>query len=99
MPDHVHMLLSLNPDIALSDLMQRIKRQSSNWMKTSGLFPHFIGWGRGYFAASRSESEKAHQIDYIRFQKAHHMKKDSLCELKELMAGDSMNWEDWMDID
>lgn len=98
MPDHIHMLINLNPEVALSDLMQRIKRQSSNWMKSCGLFPHFNGWGKGYYAASRSESDKPQQIDYIRFQKAHHTSKDSLTELKEMMTGDGISWEDWKDV-
>ena len=38
MPDHVHMLIDLAPTISLSSMMQKLKRQSSDWMKKCGLF-------------------------------------------------------------
>lgn len=48
--DHIHILLSLNPQIALSNLIRDIKSKSSVWAKNSGLYPLFDGWEREYGA-------------------------------------------------
>lgn len=33
MPDHVHMLVDINPNISLSDFMQQVKHSSGNYMR------------------------------------------------------------------
>ena len=56
-PDHVHLLVSVPPNVSVSNLMQRIKGRSShkimqeyNEMRRQFWGRHF--WARGYFAAS-----------------------------------------------
>ena len=56
-PDHVHLLVSVPPNVSVSELMQRIKGRSSrkimeeyNEMRRQFWGRHF--WARGYFAAS-----------------------------------------------
>lgn len=70
--DHLHILLSLSPQIALSDLMRDIKAKSSMWAKSSGLFPLFQGWEKEYGAFSLSANHKEAVYDYIKSQDAHH---------------------------
>ena len=48
--NHIHILLDLHPSVSLSNLMLEIKRDSSIWMKQSGFFPEFDGWGKEYAA-------------------------------------------------
>ena len=72
MEDHVHILLEVHPSIALSDLVKSIKVASSKWMKESGLFPDFQGWGIKYCALTYSIKEKETLINYIKNQQAHH---------------------------
>ena len=55
--DHVHLLVSVPPQISVSDLMKRVKGRSSRRMlEEFGELSHqFWGrhlWARGYFAAS-----------------------------------------------
>ena len=55
--DHVHLLVSVPPQISVSELMQRIKGRSSRRMleEFGELSRQFWGrhfWARGYFAAS-----------------------------------------------
>ena len=38
MPDHIHIFLSLNPVIAISDLVKDIKRASNNWINYKGFY-------------------------------------------------------------
>ena len=70
--DHVHILLSLSPQVALSALVRDIKSKSSLWIKSSGLFPLFDGWEKEYGAFSLSASHKDAVYQYIAAQKPHH---------------------------
>lgn len=71
--NHLHILLSLSPEIALSDLMRQIKSKSSVWAKKSGLFPIFDGWANQYGAFSLSASHVDAVYKYIEGQQAHHL--------------------------
>src|SRR5271157_1771643 len=67
--NHVHVLLVLPPDMALSDAVRTLKANSSRWMRqTDRLF----AWQEGYgaFSVSPSQLERARQ--YIANQPAHH---------------------------
>ena len=55
--DHVHLLVSVPPNVSVSELMQRVKGRSSRLMlnEYTELKKQFWGqhlWARGYFAAS-----------------------------------------------
>ena len=47
MEDHLHILSDLHPSVALADYIRDIKVSSAKWMKASGFFPNFRGWGMG----------------------------------------------------
>ena len=86
MPDHVHVLISLSPEIALSAFMRELKAYSSKWIKESGLFPEFVGWGNGYGAFTRSMCAKSEVSKYIDNQKIHHAKCSLRDEYTEFMC-------------
>ena len=70
--NHVHLLISLSKNIALSDLTMTLKKDSSKWIKTNGTaFRHFH-WQDGYGAFSIGESQVGAVTDYIRGQKEMH---------------------------
>ncbi len=70
--DHIHILLSLHPTVALSDMMRDVKSKSSVWAQASGLFPLFVGWEHEYGAFSLSNSHKDAVYKYIESQQTHH---------------------------
>lgn len=87
--DHIHMLVSIRPDIALSDFMQVLKTETSKWIKDHiSLFPKFDGWGNGYAAFTYSERDKDMIRRYIINQKEHHKHKSFREEYIELL----MEW-------
>lgn len=90
--DHVHILLTLHPDIALSTLMRDIKSQSSVWMKKSGLFPHFDGWEREYGAFCVSASHKNAVYEYIDIQEEHHKTCLLNLEMRRLAERNGLRW-------
>jgi putative transposase len=71
--DHVHMLLSVPPNIAVSDLVQRLKGGSSRKMldEFGELRGQFWGqhlWARGYFVASSGNVTDEVIAQYIEMQ-------------------------------
>ncbi len=71
MPDHIHILISKNPDISEAELVQKIKANSSRWLKKYLLCRGFE-WQRGYGAFSYSKSQLESVKKYIRNQQEHH---------------------------
>jgi putative transposase len=72
MPDHLHMLIGMQPDIALSDLVREVKKSSSNFINEKRLVKGRFNWQEGFGAFSYSRSSLDAVIRYIRNQEAHH---------------------------
>jgi hypothetical protein len=72
MPDHVHILMALPPELALSHAMRALKANSSKWMNENG---HWFAWQEGYAAFSVSASNRAQVATYIRDQPDHHKRR------------------------
>lgn len=72
MPDHVHVLVGLNPAMRISDLVRDIKNNSSNFINHKGWLKQKFSWQEGYGVFSYSESNFGKVIDYIKHQKKHH---------------------------
>lgn len=96
MSDHLHLLIDLHPSVALASLIADIKRKSSLWMKRSGLFPLFEGWGREYFAFSKSAEHKETIINYIKNQKNHHTLSSFDDEIRSIVDTENLDWRDEM---
>jgi putative transposase len=73
-PDHIHMLLSVPPDMAPAKLVQHIKGRSSRvlQMEFPELGKRYWGqhlWARGYFCATVGSVDEATIKEYIENQK------------------------------
>jgi REP element-mobilizing transposase RayT len=70
--DHVHILCGLPRTMALCDLLEKVKKRSSKWIKTKG--PHYrrFSWQGGYGVFSVGESGVERVKRYIAGQKKHH---------------------------
>jgi putative transposase len=70
--DHVHMLVSMSKKIAITDLMETVKKESSIWIKKQDReFAEFY-WQEGYAGLSIGESAIEQVTKYITKQKEHH---------------------------
>jgi len=85
MPNHIHILLSIKPDIAISDLMRDIKASSSKWINEKKFVLGKFQWQEGYGAFSYSQSQIDNVIKYIDNQKEHHSKTTFKEEYLELL--------------
>lgn len=74
MPDHVHIFASLPSSLSIAAFVQRVKTDSSKWLRAHPDFPRFRGWGREYAAFSYSVRDKDMIVGYIMKQKEHHRK-------------------------
>ena len=72
MPDHIHILIGLTPNIALSDLVRDIKANSSKYINKKGWCIGRFEWQAGFAAFSYSESQLDTVVNYIKNQEAHH---------------------------
>lgn len=77
MPDHIHIAARLRPAMAPAEFVQKVKANSSKWINDNGFLPRRFAWqtGGAIFSVSRTHVEPLR--NYIKNQKAHHMKKGS----------------------
>ena len=85
MPDHLHLLVGLRPDAALSDLVRDIKANSSRFISEKRWVPGRFSWQEGFGAFSYSKSQLATVIRYIQDQQKHHARKSFRDEYTELL--------------
>jgi len=87
--DHVHLLLSVPPNIAVSDLVQQLKGRSSRKMleEFGELRRQFWGqhlWARGYFVASSGHVTDEVIAQYIEMQNEKPQSDDENFQVGEL---------------
>ena len=70
--DHVHILFDLARTVAISTVVEDVKKSSSKWIKTQGSEFATFAWQAGYGAFSVSESNAQTVRDYIAKQQEHH---------------------------
>ena len=83
--DHVHVLFMLSKDVALSKVVEEIKRNSSRWIKTIAPCYHMFAWQGGYAAFSVSQSVVDKTMQYINSQREHHKKRSFTDEYMEFL--------------
>ena len=72
--DHLHILFKSPPRISISELMKKIKGNSSKWMNEKHIGANKFKWQIGYGAFSVSESIVPKVSEYIGNQEEHHRK-------------------------
>ena len=70
--NHIHILLNIKPNIALSDLVRDIKANSSRFVNEKRFVRGKFSWQEGFGAFSYSISQLNDVIQYIQNQEEHH---------------------------
>ena len=94
MPDHVHLLIGLKPDVALSDLVRDIKAGSSKFINEKRWVQGRFAWQEGFGAFSYSRSQLDPVIRYIKNQQAHHAQKTFRQEYTELLKKFEIDYDE-----
>jgi putative transposase len=84
-PNHIHLLIGLNPDVSISALVQETKRCSTNYINENKFVTGKFNWQKGYGAFSYSKSSIDKVVNYILNQEIHHKKKTFKEEYIELL--------------
>ena len=92
--DHIHLVFSLHPSVALADVVKEMKVASSKFIKEENLFPGFTGWQIGYSAFTYSIEAKDQLVKYVMNQEEHHKLKSYKQELIELLLEHEIEWEE-----
>ncbi len=90
--DHVHALFVLAKTLAVSRVVEEVKKESSKWAKQH-IHPAFY-WQSGYAAFSVSPSNADAVREYIRTQEEHHRERSFQDEFRELLRRHGVEWDE-----
>ena len=94
MPDHTHILVGLNPDISTSDMVQDVKRASTNFINEKNFTNTHFNWQKGFGAFSYSKKQVPNVIQYIFEQEEHHKKNSFFAEYKDMLEKFDIEYDD-----
>jgi REP element-mobilizing transposase RayT len=84
-PDHLHILLGIEPDLALSDLVREVKKSSTAFINKNRWVKGRFNWQEGFGGFSYSKSGLDAVIRYIQNQDQHHAKRSFKDEYMHLL--------------
>jgi len=94
MADHVHVLVSMSPVQAPSDLMYHIKRSSSLWINQNKFVTGKFSWQEGFGAFSYGKAQIPVIASYIEKQEDHHIKRAFYDEYLELLREYAIDYDE-----
>jgi putative transposase len=102
MPDHIHILIGLKPDVELSKLVGKIKTSSANFINSHRWIKGRFSWQEGFGAFSYSRSQVSDVARYIENQEVHHTKRSFKSEYLSLLRKFQVSYDErylfqWVD--
>jgi putative transposase len=91
---HKHIFIGLDPNHAISDLVQLVKSESSKWINDNKKCDVNFSWQGGFGAFSYAKSQVEKVIKYIAKQEEHHKKVNFLDEYKAILKKLEMDFEE-----
>jgi len=76
--DHVHVIASLPPALAVADFIGQVKGYSSSQINKERLADAYFRWQQEYGAFSFDRKRLPHFIAYVKNQKRHHAEKNTI---------------------
>jgi REP element-mobilizing transposase RayT len=92
--DHVHILVLFPTKTSVSELVGKIKVNSSGWIHREFPNQHTFAWQTGYAVFSVSHSQKSAVLDYIANQEEHHRKMSFKEELLALLKKHEIEYDE-----
>ena len=92
--DHVHILFLLSRDVAISHVVEEIKRNSSRWIKTLATHYRAFAWQNGYGVFSVSQSIVNKTLDYISNQEMHHKRFSFQDEYRQFLSSYGVEYDE-----
>lgn len=83
--DHIHCLISLQPKHSISEVVNKLKGESSHWINHERIIPGRFVWQGGFAAFSVGESQVDRVRAYIRNQEKHHQRMSFEFEVQQFL--------------
>ena len=94
MPDHTHILISISPDVGLSDFVRDIKNSSSRFINQKNWIDGKFRWQTGFGAFSYGHSQINRVIQYILNQEIYHFQKKFKQEYLEILDNFQVSYDE-----
>jgi putative transposase len=94
MPDHLHLVIRIKPDISVSDMARLVKANSSKWVNEQLDQRGRFAWQSGYGAFSVSLSQLPAVREYVLTQEEHHRKKTFQEEFIEFLNRHEIEYDE-----
>ena len=92
--DHVHLLFELGRTVAVSKVVEDVKKSSSKWIKTQPGGAGNFSWQNGYGAFSLSYSNIEAVRGYVARQREHHRRRTFQDELRTLLEKHGVEYDE-----
>ena len=92
--NHVHIVTTLPRTVSQAQLIEKIKKASSKWIKALDARYRGFFWQRGYGAFSVSPSELDAVLQYIERQQEHHRTRTFQEEYSELLRRHGVDFDE-----
>jgi putative transposase len=92
--DHVHVLARYPAKLSLSELVGKVKANSSGWVHREFQALWNFAWQTGYSAFSVSQSAQQAVLDYIARQEEHHRNVSFQDELRALLRKHEIEFDE-----
>jgi len=91
--NHIHILATLPKTMSVSEFVQKIKANSSKWIKTINTYYESFAWQEGYGAFCVSPSLLKKTIKYIDTQAEHHKKENVRDEFTRFLEANEIEYD------
>jgi REP element-mobilizing transposase RayT len=71
--DHVHLVATVPPPIALADFIGQVKGNSSHWVNHETSLPYHFSWQAEYGVVSFGGKQLDLVVKYVKNQRQHHL--------------------------
>ena len=92
--NHIHILATMPKTMSVSEFVQKIKANSSKWIKTIDNYYESFAWQEGYGAFCVSPSLLKKTIRYIETQEQHHHEESVPNEYKRFLKTNCIEFDE-----
>ena len=92
--DHAHLLFRLSKTHALSKVIERVKTDSSVWLKTQGGNFEDFTWQNGYGAFSIGQLGLDCAVQYVANQEVHHKRLSFKEEMRQIFLAHELEYNE-----
>ncbi len=93
-PDHIHIFIGMRPYQSISELAQKIKVESTKWIKENKFCDFPFHWQEAFGAFAYGKSQADEVIRYLQNKEKHHQKENFLDEYRRLLIAFGVEWDE-----